>query len=111
MGVGGGLSVSAGMNGTSKSAEALKHSVRSEVSSAASVGTTSTHKTTCKTKGDGDRAGLWQWVVSTEDYSSAAFTPHTICRTGDLAFTEPSCSFWDCDNGDCSKCKTISAKA
>ena len=110
MGAGGSISVTGGLNGTSQSAEALKHSVRSEMSSAASEGTTTTHKTTCTPKDGEDRAGLWQWVISSEDYSASAFTPHTICRTGDKAFTEPSCSFWDCANGDCSECKAISAK-
>ena len=37
-------------------------------------------------------------------------TPHTICRSGDLAFIEPTCSYWDCDNSDCSKCKEITVK-
>merc|ERR1712184_178439 len=26
-------------------------------------------------------AGLWQWVVSTEDGNTHAFTRHTVCRT------------------------------
>ena len=107
MGIGGGISGSGGMHGTSQSGETLKQSVKSEVSAAASVGTTTTHKTTCTPKKGENRAGLWQWVISSEDYSVSAFTPHTICRTGDLAFTEPNCSFWDCKNGNCSECKSI----
>ena len=102
--MGSGLSVSgtAGMHGTSKSSQALSQSIQSEISSAASVGTTTIHKTTCTAKEGEARTGLWQWVISSEDYSVSAYTPHTICRTGDIAFTEPSCSFWDCVNADCS---------
>ena len=95
----------AGMHGTSQSAGALKQSIQSEVSSAASVGTTTTHHTTCAPKAGETRAGLWQWILSSEDFSVQAFTPHTICRSGDLAFVEPTCSYWDCDNADCTACK------
>ena len=106
---GSGVSVkgSAGMHGTSNSEETLKQSIQSEVSSAASQGTTTIHHTTCTSKpGDPDtRTGLWQWVISSEDYSTSAFTPHTVCRTGAHAFEEPECSYWDCNNGDCTACK------
>ena len=106
---GSGVSVkgSAGMHGTSNSEETLKQSIQSEVSSAASQGTTTIHHTTCTSKpGDPDtRTGLWQWVISSEDYSTSAFTPHTVCRTGAHAFEEPECSYWDCSNGDCTACK------
>ena len=51
-------------------------------------------------------AGLWMWVITTEDLSVTAFTPHTICRYGDLAFKAPDCSFYDCMNADCTKCST-----
>ena len=64
-----------------------------------------THRTTCTPKDGETRAGLWQWVISSEDYSVSAYTPHTVCRTGDLAFVEPSCSYWDCDDSQCSRCK------
>ena len=91
--LGSGVSVggTAGMHGTSKSAEALSQSIKSEVSSAASVGTTTVHMTTCSSKeGDPDtRTGLWQWVITSEDYSTSAYTPHTVCRTGSNAFSEP----------------------
>ena len=109
MGSGVSIGGSAGMHGTSKSSEALKLSIKSEVSSAASVGTTTTHFTTCSSKeGDPDsRTGLWQWVITSEDYSVSAFTPHTVCRTGRNAFTEPECSYWDCNNADCTKCKAV----
>ena len=70
MGIGGGVSASGGLNGTSQSSETLKQSVRSEVSSAASEGTTTTHKTTCTPKSGENRAGLWQWVIASEDYSA-----------------------------------------
>ena len=110
MGVGASVSGTGGFHGTSQSAEALKQSVSAEISNAASVGTTTTLKTTCTPKDGETRAGLWQWVISSEDYGVAAYTPHTICRTGELAFTEPDCSFWDCKNADCSSCKKPSGK-
>jgi len=46
------------------------------------------------------------WVITTEDLSVTAFTPHTICRYGDLAYKAPTCSFYDCMNADCTKCAT-----
>ena len=46
-----------------------------------------------KTKGG---VGLWQYVVSTEDMTAAAFTPHTVCRRGKLAFTPPQCPYYAC---------------
>ena len=48
--------------------------------------------------------GLWQYVISTEDYSVAAFTPHTVCRRGKLAFTPPKCPYWACLDDQCEKC-------
>ena len=106
-GMGASLSTKAGMNGTSKSGSALSQSVSSEISSVASVGTTTTHTTECHPKEGETRSGIWQWVITTEDYSTSAFTAHTVCRTGDLAFVSPSCSYWDCNNGDCSECKSL----
>jgi hypothetical protein len=40
--------------------------------------------------------GLWQYVISTEDLSAAAFTPHTVCRRGKLALTPPKCPYYAC---------------
>ena len=40
--------------------------------------------------------GLWQYVISLEDYSASAFTPHTICRRGKLAMTPPKCPYYAC---------------
>lgn len=51
-------------------------------------------------------SGLYQWVISTSDHSASAFTSHTVCRTGKLARIEPSCSFLDCFNDECSLCKS-----
>ena len=99
-----GVSATAGAEGSSKKEKALENSVSEEITNTASVGTTTEYKTTCTPKDGEAGAGLWQWVISTEDYSTTAFTAHTICRTGDLAFRSPECSYWDCDNADCSKC-------
>ena len=44
-------------------------------------------------------------MITSEDYSTSAYTPHTVCRTGAHAFEEPECSYWDCSNGDCTACK------
>ena len=52
---------------------------------------------------------MWQWVIATEDRSAAAFTTHTVCRTGDKADTPPECNYWMCANKDCSKCKPTEA--
>lgn len=63
------------------------------------------YKTTCSPKEiDEGRAGLWQWVIATEDKSAMAFTDHTICRTGSLWNTPPACNYWDCKNASCSEC-------
>ena len=40
--------------------------------------------------------GLWQYVITLEDYSASAFTPHTICRRGKLAMTPPKCPYYAC---------------
>ena len=104
-----GVSGTVGGTGNSKKEKARENSVSEEIASTASVGTTTTHKTTCTPKDGESRAGLWQWVITTEDYSTAAFTAHTVCRTGDLAFKSPNCAYWDCDNADCSKCITDNA--
>ena len=47
---------------------------------------------------------MWQWVIATEDRSAAAFTTHTVCRTGKKAKTPPQCNYWKCANKDCSEC-------
>ena len=55
-------------------------------------------------------AGLWMWVITTEDLSVTAFTPHSVCRYGDMAYKSPTCAFWDCLNADCSSCESDSAE-
>ena len=50
-------------------------------------------------------AGLWQWVVSTEDGKTHSFSQHTVCRTGELFNVEPACPYYACANADCSQCK------
>ena len=57
-----------------------------------------------KTKGG---VGLWQYVIATEDYSAAAFTPHTICRRGKLAFTPPKCPYYACKDDQCEECNEV----
>ena len=49
-------------------------------------------------------AGLWQWVIATEDGATMSFTHHTVCRTGELFNREPECPYYACANADCSKC-------
>ena len=70
----------------------------------------STSKTSCSVPWDTEGnpscgAGLWQWVVSTEDGETMFFTNHTVCRTGELYNEEPACPYFACANGDCSICK------
>ena len=61
-----------------------------------------------KTKGG---VGLWQYVIATEDYSAAAFTPHTICRRGKLAFTPPKCPYYACLDDQCEECAKVKDEA
>lgn len=49
-------------------------------------------------------AGLWQWVVSTEDGRTNAYSRHTVCRTGQLFNVAPECPYYACANADCSTC-------
>ena len=65
---------------------------------------TGIENTTACTTNDKEGAGLWQWVVSTEDCMTHSFSWHTVCRTGALAFEEPECPFFACLNADCSSC-------
>ena len=46
-------------------------------------------------------SGLWLWVITTEDHSVSAMTPHTVCRYGENAYRPPKCPFWECLNADC----------
>lgn len=65
------------------------------------------HTVLCSPKDD-DKAGgcgLWQYVLATEDDSVSINTPHTVCRTGADAYIEPKCSYFDCLNSTCTKCK------
>ena len=66
-----------------------EHEVAKEISSAAESNQTLTYKIECNPNKGEKMAGLWQWVVSTSDYNVSAFTPHTVCRTGKLAFEAP----------------------
>ena len=61
--------------------------------------------TTCTVPdGSAGGAGLWQWVVATEDSQTMSYTQHTVCRTGELWNVEPSCPYFACANADCSEC-------
>ena len=79
--------------------------VSKEISSAAESNQSMEYTVECKPGPGETMAGLRQWVISTSDYNVAAFTPHTVCRTGKLAFQSPQCPFMLCDNHDCSVCK------
>ena len=72
--------------------------IAKEISNTMEVGRTTSFETECAPKDNESWAGLWQWVLSTSDYTTAAFTSHTVCRTGELAFTPPSCHWDDCDD-------------
>ena len=63
------------------------------------------NETTC-TAEDKEGAGLYQWVVATQDMETSAFTWHTVCRTGELWNTPPACPWTECLNADCSKCSS-----
>jgi len=105
MGNGVSVSGSAGKNGSESSSNSVEASLAREISSTAGVDKTTTYQTTCTPKKD-EGAGLWQWVLSTSDYGTSAFTAHTVCRTGKLARTPPNCSFDDCEDDQCEICKS-----
>jgi len=104
--IGAEASVSGGMHGSESSSSSIQSSLAREISSTAGVDKTTTHQTTCTPDEEaGEKgSGLWQWVLSTSDYGTSAFTSHTVCRTGKLARTPPSCSFGDCEDDQCTKC-------
>jgi len=109
MGSGASVKVEGGMHGSESSSSSIHASLSKEISATAGVDKTTTHQTSCTPKQGESGSGLWQWVLSTSDYSTAAFTSHTVCRTGKLARTPPSCSFDDCDYGtddQCTSCKS-----
>ena len=105
----GNYGASVGGSYNSSSEDSTEHEAAKEISSAAESNQSLVYETDCKPPAGQRRAGLWQWVISTQDYTVAAFTPHTVCRTGDLAFRAPECPFWSCANFDCSECKQPSA--
>ena len=88
-----------------------------EITSTADSNSILTYTTTCSTKKDKDGntikgndsqgTGLWQWIVSTEDYKVAAFTPHTVCRRGENAFVAPPCPYYACMDEECTKCNVM----
>lgn len=88
-----------------------------EITSTADSNSILTYTTTCSTKKDKDGntikgddsqgTGLWQWIVSTEDYKVAAFTPHTVCRRGENAFIAPPCPYYACLDEECTKCNVM----
>ena len=59
--------------------------------------------TTCTALGK-EGAGLFQWVVSSDDFTKQAFTWHTVCRTGPLWNTPPDCPYIACANAECTVC-------
>lgn len=61
------------------------------------------YTTKCSTE-DKNGAGIWQWVIATEDNEILSFTSHIVCRTGDLHNQEPLCPYYACLNADCSQC-------
>ena len=102
----------ASVKGSKKSVD--EHRTLQEISSSADSKSMMTYTTTCTTEKDkngnlikgnaGKGTGLWQWIVSTEDYNVAAFTPHTVCRRGANAFIAPLCPYYACLDEECTKC-------
>ena len=102
-----GISAEATVGGSYKMStdSETEQEVAKEIASSAESNQSMVYEIECNPPEGETRAGLWQWVMSTSDYQVAAFTPHTVCRTGDLAFMSPQCPFQLCDNFDCSVCK------
>ena len=103
--MGSGVTASGGGHSNSSSSISGEYEASKEIASTANSDQSVTQETTCTPKGTDLGSGLWQWIITTEDYSVSAFTPHTVCRTGANAYIPPECPFWDCLNGDCSKCR------
>lgn len=68
--------------------------------------TTTVTATSCTAEGN-EGAGLWQWVVATEDYAYQALSDHTVCRTGELYNVSPACPWFACIGGDCAECRPV----
>lgn len=81
-------------------AESLTHDVQTTYGLDYSI----ENYTTCTAENGG--AGIFQWVVTTADYSIQAYTWHTICRTGDLWNVEPDCPWSACTDAECLNCST-----
>lgn len=100
----GSVSGTLGTDESSERTEAMTSLASREIGSTISHTQVTKVTTYCTPNVGDDRAAVWQWVIASEDFSVQAFTPHTICRTGDYAFYSPTCSWWDCLNTDCSEC-------
>jgi len=80
--------------------ESLTHDVQSTYGLDYSVDSV----TTCTTTTDKEGAGLFQWIISTSDYSAQAYTWHTVCRTGDNWNVAPECPWSACLDPECLEC-------
>jgi len=81
----------------------LEKTLKRDVQSTYAVDYGIENETTCTTEGK-DGAGLYQWIVSTADFRSQAFTWHTVCRTGDNWNKAPECPYNACLDPECNEC-------
>ena len=76
------LGISYGIATGSANIEAsYSHGLTQDVQATYGVDYGISNSTTCTTT-DKSGAGLYQWIVSTGDMKSSAFTWHTVCRSG-----------------------------
>ena len=94
-----------GASGSVSVEASVSRSLTHDVQSTYGVDYGIANHTTCTTK-DKEGAGLYQWIVSTDDMRNQAFTWHTVCRTGALWNKAPECPFFSCLNADCSECES-----
>lgn len=71
-----------GISGGTSVSRTHRHTLTRDVQSTYGVEYGLSNTTNCTTN-DKEGAGIYQWIVSTEDMMQQAFTWHTVCRTGD----------------------------
>lgn len=78
--------------------------IRNDVEHSYTQSDTETIETTCTVPAGESGAGLWQWVVSTEDGSITSRHLLSICKTGEGWNKQPKCPIHACVDGKCDNC-------
>ena len=88
--------VEGGADGSTTNDTSSENQAAQEIANVSGMDQQKSYETTCMPADGVAGAGIWQWVIATEDHSVTAFTDHTVCKTGDDAIHPPKCSWWDC---------------